>query len=98
MLLILLQDNLPTVAETASVLCTAGLCCIGTSCYVPSLFPFTADQLIGASGEQLSFATYWIMWGLIITYHAILMVGHPSVCFDNVVKAVSFQHKLLWIL
>ena len=65
-LLILLQDYLPTTAETVCVLCTAGLCCTGTSCYVACVFPFVADQLIGASGEQLSFVVYWIMWGLVI--------------------------------
>ena len=65
-LLLFLQDYLSTTAETICVLCTTGLCCIGTSCYVACVFPFAADQLIGASGEQLSFAVYWIMWGFVL--------------------------------
>ena len=57
-LLILLQDYLPTTAQTICVLCMTGLYCIGASCYMANAFPFIADQLIGASGEQLSFAVY----------------------------------------
>ena len=53
---IFLQDYLPTTAKTICMLCTAGFCCIGTNCYAACVFPFAADQLIGASGEQLSFA------------------------------------------
>ena len=89
-LLILLQDYLPTTAETICVLCTAGLCCIGASCYVANAFPFAADQLIGASGEQLSFAVYWIMWGFVIAYHTVLLKSIPSDYFDIVVETVSF--------
>ena len=51
-LLIFVQDYLPTAAETVFVICTAGLCCIGASCYVACVFPFAADQLIGASGNS----------------------------------------------
>ena len=52
---VFLQDYLPTTAEIIYVLCATVLCCIGTSCYVACVFPFAADQLIVASGEQLSF-------------------------------------------
>ena len=45
-LLLFLQDYLPAAAETICVLCTTGLCCNGTSCYVACAFPFVADQLI----------------------------------------------------
>ena len=89
-LLLSLQDYLSTTAETICVLCTTGLCCIGTSCYVACGFPFLADQLIGASGEQLSFAVYWMMWGGVIAYHAILLKSIPTDYFDIVAEAVSF--------
>ena len=70
-LLTFLQTYLAKIVhlETICVLCTTGLCCIGTSCYVACVFPFVADQLIGASGEQLSFAVYWLSWGFVIAYH-----------------------------
>ena len=88
-ILTLLQDYLPTTAERICVLCTGGLCCIGTSCYVACIFPFAADQLIGASGEQLSFAVYWIMWGYVLANEMILLKSIPSDYFDIVVEAVS---------
>ena len=89
-LLILLQDHLPATAETICVMCTTGLCCIGASCYTANAFPFAADQLIGASGEQLSFAVYWLSWGFAIAYRALLLNGMPSVYFDTVDEVVSF--------
>ena len=30
-----------------------------------SVFQFTMDQSIGASGEELSFIVYWIIWGML---------------------------------
>ena len=33
-------------------------------CYVASIFPITTTQQIGASGEQLSLAIYWLIWGI----------------------------------
>ena len=45
-----------------------GLHCIGGSCYVACSFPFIGNQLIGASGEQFSFAMHWLMWGFVIAY------------------------------
>ena len=89
-LLLFLQNHLPTATETICVLCSVGLSCIGASCYVACAFPFVADQLIGASGEQLSFAVYWMMWGFSIAYNAILLQSIPTYYFDIVVEAVSF--------
>ena len=89
LLQVLLQGYLPTTSETIFILCTTVMCCIGTSCYVAGVFPFAADQLIGASGEQLSFAVYWIMWGLVISFFTILLRSIPSYYFDIVVEAVS---------
>ena len=34
------------------------------ACYGTCIIQFTTDQLIGASGEELSFAIYWLLWGL----------------------------------
>ena len=90
MSLIVLKVYLPEKAETICVLCTTGLCCIGTSCYVACVFPFAADQLIGASGEQLSFAVYWIMWGFVIAYNIISLRSISSDYFYIVLEAVSF--------
>ena len=80
-LLLLLQDYLPTTAQTVFVVCTAGLCWSGSSCYVACLFPLAADQLIGGFGEQLSFAVYWMMWGFVIAYYTVILKGISSVYF-----------------
>ena len=87
-LLILLQNYLPSVAKAMWVLCTTGLCCMGTSCYLANAFPFVADQLIGASGEQLSFAVYWIMCGAVIAYYTVLLKSIPGDYFDIVAEAL----------
>ena len=92
LVLILLQDYLPATAQTICMLCTTGLCCIGASCYMANAFPFVADQLIGASGEQLSFAVYWIMWGIISAYNTgpVLLESIPCDYLDILVEAASF--------
>ena len=38
---------------------------LAAACYIACFFQFTTDQLVGASGEQLSFTIYWLMWGLL---------------------------------
>ena len=35
--------------------------------YISTMLQFTLDQLIGASGEQLTFAIYWLIWGGLTT-------------------------------
>ena len=35
---------------------------LSVACYVSCVIPFTIDQLVGASGEELSFTIYWITW------------------------------------
>ena len=90
MLLTFVQHYLPTAAETVFVMCTAGLTCIGASCYVACVFPFSADQLIGASGEQLSFAIYWLTWGLFIAIYLIPLNAISSDYIDFAVEAGSF--------
>ena len=37
---------------------------LAITCYCTCIIQFTTDQLIGASGEELSFAIYWLLWGL----------------------------------
>ena len=64
-LLALLQNYLSSTT-VATLMLIEGLCCTGGSCYTASTLPFIRDQLIGASGEQLSFAMYWMMWGLLL--------------------------------
>ena len=34
-------------------------------CYASSVLPFLIDQMIGASGEELSFTIYWTAWGIL---------------------------------
>ena len=72
-LLMLLPDDIISTTVVPFVLLIEGLHCIGGSCYVACCLPFIGDQLIGASGEQLSFASYWIMWGFVIAYNTILL-------------------------
>ena len=35
---------------------------LSVSCHLSCVIPFTIDQLVGASGEELSFTIYWIVW------------------------------------
>ena len=35
---------------------------LSATCYIACALPFTIDQLVGASGEELSFTIYWIGW------------------------------------
>ena len=35
---------------------------LSLACFIACVLPFTIDQLVGASGEQLSFTIYWIVW------------------------------------
>ena len=35
------------------------------ACYVSCILPLTMDQLVGASGEELSFVVYWMLWPII---------------------------------
>ena len=35
---------------------------LSVACYISCAIPFTIDQLVGASGEELSFSIYWIIW------------------------------------
>ena len=99
LLILLLQDYLPTTAVTICMLCTTVLCCIGTSCYLACVFPFAADQLIGASGKQLSFTVYWIIWGCIIAYKITQLLKRTSTdYFDTVVEVASFLYVLVMAL
>ena len=50
---------------TAFALLIKGLRCVGGSCYVACVLRFIGDQMIGASGEQLSFAMYWLMSAIV---------------------------------
>ena len=38
------------------------------ACYASCIIPLTMDQLIGASGEELSFVVYWLFWPLSIVF------------------------------
>ena len=93
--LLFLHDYIPTMEETVIAMFSEGLCCIAASCYVACILPFTADQLIGASGEQLSFALYWIMWGFVIANHAKLLKCVPSDYFDITAQSVSSSSAIV---
>ena len=45
--------------------CTTALV-LSWACFAACVLPFTIDQLVGASGEQLSFTIYWIVWACVI--------------------------------
>ena len=87
-ILIILLKGYPTVATiTKSVM--LGLRCVGGSCYIACSLPFIGDQLIGASGEQLSFALYWMMWGFVIAFNTVLLSYLPGGYFDFIAPAVA---------
>ena len=50
--------------------------------YTACILQFTLDQLVGASGEQLTFAIYWLIWG-----------GFTTACFTNMFYYISFQNS-----
>ena len=50
--------------------------------YISVILQFTLDQLVGASGEQLTFATYWLIWG-----------GFTAVCIANTLKLFDSEHS-----
>ena len=56
---LLLSNSLFLTYFIEAILGLAGVC------YFACIFQFTTDQLVGASGEQLSFAIYWLIWGCI---------------------------------
>ena len=88
--LLILQMYLPSPAETVFAYFTEALCCIGGSCYIACVIPFTADQLIGAFGEQLSFTVYWMMWGFAIGYHTIILSFNPFDYLNFTAQVVAF--------
>ena len=83
--------ELTTTTKTAFSLINEGLCCVGGSCYIACIFPFTGDQLIGASGEQLSFAMYWMMWGINIAINTTLLSYIPDCCSDFIAIALALS-------
>ena len=95
-----LQDYLETTPAITLALLVQGLCCVGGSCYYACALPFIGDQLIGASGEQLSFAIYWIMWGLVIAFNTILLSFIPfgSLKFVAPTVALLFVSTMAFIL
>ena len=38
------------------------------ACYASCIIPLTMDQLVGASGEELSFVVYWILWPILALF------------------------------
>ena len=90
-LLIFLQGYLPSTVKVAFVVLGDGLCYTGGSCYIACVLPFTADQLIGASGEQFSFGMYWVMWSVVIATHTVLLTYVPLKNSDIISQAVSFS-------
>ena len=88
--LLLVQSYLTTTTKTTFSLINEGLCCVGASCYIACILPFTGDQLIGASGEQLSFAMYWMMWGFNIAVNTILFSYVPACCSDFVAIVAAY--------
>ena len=49
---------------------------VSIGCYISCAIPFTIDQVVGASGEELSFTIYWILW--------------PWITFANVINILPF--------
>ena len=60
------------------------LCCVGTNCW----FLYLCCRPANASGEQLSFVVHWMMWGLVIAHHTVLLKSNPSDYLDIVVEVV----------
>ena len=92
MLLILLQGYLTSTTVTALVLLIGRQCCLKESCDVYCVLPFTVgDQLIEASGEQLSLAMCCMMWGFVFAFHTILLSYIPFDYSDIIAPAVALS-------
>ena len=42
---------------------TLAMWTLSFACYLTCVIQFTTDQLIGTSWQELSFVTYWLLWG-----------------------------------
>ena len=90
-LLALLHDYLTSPTDTTFVLLIEGLCW-GQLLYVACILPLIGDQLIGASGDQLSFAMYWIMWGFVIAVHTEIL-NYISFHYSDSTRVTNFTAK-----
>ena len=54
--------------------------------YAACIIQFSIDQLVGASGEQLTFAIYWFVWGC---FTAVFLSDMPLHIFLSV-EAIFF--------
>ena len=62
---------------------------LSMTCFMACVLPFTIDQLVGGSGEQLSFTIYWIVWAWMVYVN----VPHSLSCFS----LLPFQlHQIIW--
>ena len=63
---------------------------VAALCYVSSIAPFLMDQMIGASGEELSFTIYWALWGVMVGWFiADLIYFNSQRLSDTIGLAVS---------
>ena len=68
--IILMAVDVITLSSTA-VYCLHILALwVSGACFIACVVPFTIDQLVGASGEQLSFTIYWIVWAWVVYTNA----------------------------
>ena len=59
-------------------------------CYITTILPFLLDQMIGASGEQLSFAIYWVLCGTMVGWSVVAaLYSHESFILYLIGFAVS---------
>ena len=63
------------------------------ACYVPCILPFTIDQLVGASGEELSFTIYWMVW----CWDTCASVANLCVCLSQLAVQIDMQ-QAVWFL
>ena len=63
------------------------------ACYIPCILPFTIDQLVGASGEELSFTIYWMVWG----WDTCVSAANFDVCLSQPTVQIHMQ-QAVWFL
>ena len=63
-----------------------------TICYASCVVPLTMDQLVGASGEELSFTIYWLVWPLPISFAFMRFTG----CY--LPSEFEYKHLVLFAL
>ena len=64
------------------------------ACYASCIIPFAMDQMVGASGEELSFTFYWIFWPFVVCAWTVRSLD----CHKYASEWIDFLHIVLFAI